>query len=585
MNRSAILHIPASQYAFACSEDSFTIRIRTAKGDLDFCTLFYGDRACNTSPVQFFAVPMARRYQDALYDFYEVTLHPCPRRICYYFKVEKGDEWSYYYADAFHQELPDLIAEDGFVVEGRSEYYQYPYILRSEILQLPIWYLNAIVYNIFPDSFADGKKSLSGNGKEIPLSGDCVSKSRQGGTIRGILDNLDYISGLGFNCLYLNPIFQAGEYHKYDTLDYFHIDPCMGTDEDFLELTDSIHDRGMHIIIDGVFNHCSWYFPQFEDVVKKGEASPYKDWFYELNFPIIRPENVEDIPEYACFAYERKMPKFNTANPKVQDYFATVGRYWIEKFHVDGWRLDVANEVDKNFWRKFRHAVKSANPEAVLIGEVWENAEIWLKGDMFDSTMNYDFRKHCRDFFALQKADADTFASSITDMMLRYPTKISYGQLNLLDSHDVARFYSLCGENYRRWQAAFLYLCLAPGVPSVFYGDEKQLSGIRESEYRQGMPWNENHEESGQFVKKVLKIRKDWISPFDEWSILQDSPEKNLFIFERKGKYHIRLLLHQGDRPAAVECSNGQILLQQGLEGNLLQEGGFVVLLIKECKL
>lgn len=581
MNKSAILHIPLSQYAFANSEDSFTIRLRAEKGDLDLCTLFYGDRACNISPVQFSCIPMEQRYQDALYDFYEITLHPCPKRICYYFKVEKGSEWSYYYADAFHEELPDLVTEDGFVIEGRSEYYQYPYILRSEIIQLPTWFLNAIVYNIFPDSFADGKESLSNKGKEIRLSSNTVCKNLHGGTIRGILENLDYISGLGFNCLYLNPIFRAGEYHKYDTLDYFHIDPCMGTDEDFLELTDNIHKRGMHIIIDGVFNHCSWYFPQFEDVMEKGTASPYKDWFYELDFPIDRPKSTEELPKYACFAYERKMPKLNTANPEVQEYFAAIGRYWIENFHVDGWRLDVANEIDKNFWRKFRRTIKSANPEAVLIGEVWENAEIWLKGDLFDSTMNYDFRKHCRDFFALQKTAAEGFAFGMTDMMLRYPSQISYGQLNLLDSHDVTRFYSLCGEDYERWQAAFLYLCLAPGIPSIFYGDEKLIAGIRESEYRQGMPWQEDHGDSEEFIREALKIRKDWISPLDDWKMLQTAPKENLLIFDREGEHHVRLILHLGNIPVKVKFSPGKILLQKRLTGSFLQKNGFIVLLMR----
>ena len=142
----------------------------------------------------------------------------------------------------------------------------------------------------------------------------------------------------------------------------------------------------MHIIIDGVFNHCSWYFPQFEDVVQKGKDSLYKDWFYDLEFSVRRPHTEEEIPGYACFAYERKMPKLNTANIHVQDYFARVGRYWVEEFQVDGWRLDVANEVDKGFWRKFRAAVRSADP-----------------------VMNYDFKKHCRDFFALQKTKADGF--------------------------------------------------------------------------------------------------------------------------------------------------------------------------------
>lgn len=568
MNKSAILHIPMSRFAFAWSEDCFIIRLRAGRGDLDRCTLFYGDRACASSPVRFTSAVMEKRYEDKLYDFYEVTLQDCPRRICYYFQLEQGEEKICYYVDDFHEELPDLVTEDGFVIEGRSEYYQYPYIMRSEVVKLPEWFMHAVVYNIFPDSFADGRGSLAGEGKAVTCADGTVSRSRLGGTIRGITENLDYICGLGFNCLYLNPVFRAGEYHKYDIVDYYHVDPCMGTDEDFLELTAAVHERGMHIIIDGVFNHCSWFSPQFEDVVQMGEASAYSDWFYELTFPVTRPDTETETPGYACFAYERKMPKLNTSNPEVQDYFAGVGRYWIEKFHVDGWRLDVANEVDKGFWRKFRNAVRAADPEAVLIGEVWENAEIWLQGDMFDSVMNYDFRKHCRDFFALQKVTAEDFAWRMTDMYLRYPAQVSCGQLNLLDSHDVSRFYSLCGEDYDCFQAAFLYLCMVPGVPSVFYGDEKRIAGIREEEYRSGMPWQQPYTAEAEYVRKVIEIRRQWIEPYDDCRILRADRDENLLVFERIGRHRIRVLIHMGDNPVRVETyfAGGSILLQKGLE-------------------
>ena len=584
MNRSAILHIPASQYAFACAEDRFVLRLRAGKGDLDRCTLFYGDRACISSPVQFTSIDMKRKYQDELYDFYEVTLTKCPRRICYYFQLEKETEKIFYYADSFHRELPDLVMEDGFVIEGRSEYYQYPYILRSEVVTMPEWFVHAVVYNIFPDSFADGRNHLPGRGHEIAGADGAQSRSRLGGTIRGIKENLDYICDLGFNCLYLNPVFCAGEYHKYDIVDYFHIDPCMGTDEDFLQLTQAVHEKGMHIIIDGVFNHCSWYFPQFSDVVEKGEASAYKDWFYDLTYPVVRPETAETEPGYACFAYERKMPKLNTANPAVQEYFAQVGRYWIEKFHVDGWRLDVANEVDKSFWRKFRTAVRTADPEAVLIGEVWENAEVWLKGDMFDSVMNYDFRKHCRDFFALRRTTADAFAWRMTDMFLRYPIQVSCAQLNLLDSHDVSRFYSLCKEDYGLWQAAFLYLCMSPGVPSVFYGDEKRIAGIREDEYRRGMPWEESHTDEETFVQTVIEIRKKWISPHDDYSVLLADKKKDLLVFERNGLHRIRVLIHLGSDPADVReyTSGGKILLEKEYMASRLGFHGYLVLVMDQ---
>lgn len=583
MNRSAILHIPMSQYAFAEAEDVFTVRLRAAKGDLSSCTLFFGDRACIQSPVVFEEVSMEAVWQDEYYEYFEKTITKAPRRICYYFKLQKGEEWVYYYADAFHTELPDVVMDDGFVLEGRSEYYQYPYILREEILKEPEWFLHAVVYNIFPDSFADGAHTISGSGQEREEADGKVYRSKCGGTIRGIRENLDYIQELGFNCLYLNPVFAAGEYHKYDIVDYFSIDPCMGTKEEFMALTEEIHRRGMHIIIDGVFNHCSWHFPYFEDVIEKGESSVYADWFYDLEFPVKRPEKEGELPDYACFAYEPKMPKLNTSNPKVQDYFAKVGRYWIEEFHVDGWRLDVANEIDRNFWRKFRKAVKEVNPEAVLIGEVWENAESWLRGDAFDSTMNYDFRKHCRDYFATGKSTAGEFAGAMTDMLLRYPTPMMRGQLNLLDSHDVARFLTLCGGNIEKWKAAFVCLCMLPGIPSVFYGDEKGVEGMREDEYRSPMPWKKETSEIREFVKKVIKIRKDWIAPTDSWKVVRFDEKENLVIFERRGQHIIRVIFHMGEGFAdtSEEYREGNVLLSLQDKGGLLGQNGVQIVLKK----
>lgn len=580
IERKAILHIPTSQYAFAQAEHKITIRLRAAKGNLEKCTLYWGDRAYPASPVRFFPKEMQIRWTDAEYDFYEVTLEEIPERLCYYFRLQTGDEWSYYYADLFTKELPDYVLEDGFVVEGRSEYYQYPYILRTEILSIPEWFQNAVVYNIFPDSFASGKETLAKKAGQIYGEDGKIYRACLGGTLRGIMQNLDYIQNLGFNCLYLNPIFAAGEYHKYDIIDYMHIDPCFGSDEDFMQLTDEAHRRGMHVVIDGVFNHCSWESPFFEDVIAKGRQSHYWNWFYNLPDKVVRPRGQEG-PEYACFAYEPKMPKLNTSNPEVQDYFAGVGRYWVEHFHVDGWRLDVANEIDKNFWRKFRTEVKAANPEAVLIGEVWENASVWLRGDMLDSAMNYDFRKYCRDFFARSVMGAKDFTDSMTDMLLRYPIQISYGQLNLLDSHDVARFYSLCNEDQKKWRLAFVYLMMAPGVPSVFYGDEKLIPGMREPEYRQAMPWSAEPDETLDFVKRIIQIRKQYVNPSDEWHILHASNESNLLVFERIGKNCVRICMNAGNEQADIaswEC-DGRMLLQSGKLGHMLEPKGYMVCL------
>ena len=499
IEKQAITHIPLSQYAFINSETSLTIRIRVAKDNLASCILWYGDRVYPKDPILFTPLPMEKTASDLYFDFYEITFESPYTRVCYYFELEDQEEKVYLYADIFSNELP----------KERSEFYQYPFMRREEISTVPEWLKHAVVYNIFPDSFASGYRTISGEASESVWERGLTLKSRLGGTIRGITENLDYIAQLGFNCLYLNPLFVAGEYHKYDILDYHHVCPNMGTDADFHELVDKAHERGLRVIIDGVFNHCSWQFVAFDDVVRYGEASRYKDWFYDVQFPVIRPEIPDTVPNYSCFAYERKMPKLNSSNPEVQAYFCEVGRYWIEQFHVDGWRLDVANELDRNFWRAFKKATRHANPESVMIGEIWESAESWLRGDMFDSVMNYDFRKNCRDFFGQETIDAREFSGRVTDMLHRYPTGILQGQLNLLDSHDVNRFLSYCQGDIRRFRLAEVFLFTAPGAPSVFYGDELGMDGNSEFTLRGPMLWEYPKHDERAFFKSLITLRKE----------------------------------------------------------------------------
>ena len=224
--------------------------------------------------------------------------------------------------------------------------------------------------------------------------------------------------------------------------------------------------------------------------MRRGAASPYRDWFYHLEFPVVRPESGEPIPGYECFGYERTMPKLDTANAQVRDYLCRVGEHWVRAFDIDGWRLDVASEIDDGFWHELSPpASRRSSPIACWWGEVWETARHWLNGDMFDSTMNYDFRKHARRFFAEESIDARAFAGRCGDMLMRYRKQMIPAQLNLLDSHDVSRFLSLCGGDVRRYRLAALFQLTFPGMPSIFYGDELGAMGVREEEYRRAMPW------------------------------------------------------------------------------------------------
>ena len=549
IHREAILHIPLSQYAYAPDELHLTIRLRAARDNLSACVLCYGNRVQASNPLNFVSSPMAVVAQDELFDYFELSFAPGFDRLCYYFELFSADERLLFCSDRFMADVPP----------DRTDLYQYPFIRREELSDVPAWFKEAVVYNIFPDSFASGEGTLSGEGLNVHLEGGATVKSRHGGTLRGITVNLGYIRELGFNCLYLNPIFTAGEYHKYDLIDYFHIDPCFGSDADFAELVERAHEMGLRVIVDGVFNHCGHNFFAFVDVIKNGRDSEYADWFYELEFPVAYPQKGER-PNYACFAYEPKMPKMNTSNPAVRDYFMEVCRHWISKYHIDGWRLDVANEVDREFWRSFRRTAKACKPDCVLIAEIWEGAESWLRGDMFDSTMNYDFRKHCRDFFALDVIDAATFDARLSQMRMRYPSTIVQGQLNLLDSHDVSRFLSLCGGDERRFQLAVLFLAMFPGVPSVFYGDELGVEGQDEAGYRQPMPWGSVNDMGG-FFRQAMLLRKNPAVTHGDYKVLCAEKGGKLYAIQRTaGEHGITALFNGGEAVVTV----GELALPAG---------------------
>lgn len=538
MEKEAILHIPLSQFAFAEKEDRLVIRIRCKKGDLKRCVLLWGDRVAMEEPLPVKQSEMEHVASDMLYDYYEVKITSPYTRVCYYFRLEDDTESLYYYGRGFAEKLSC----------GRAEYFQFPYIRREDILDIPEWAEDIVMYHIFPDSFANDRRKLTAkatrhmllpdgksdsNGKILP---DRICKNHLGGTLKGICENIDYIEKLGINCIYLNPIFEAASYHKYDTIDYFEIDPCLGNKADLKELVQQCHKRGIRVILDGVFNHCGADFFAFRDVRQNGKASRYYNWFYHL------PETIQyaDPPDYEAFAYVKEMPKLNTGNPEVVEYLCNVGTYWIREADIDGWRLDVANEINHEFWRAFRHAVRAVKEDIFLIGEIWEEAGIWLQGDQFDSTMNYTFSYLCRDFFGKGELSVSEFDAQMQRMIYRYPWQVSLAQMNFLDSHDIPRFLSYCNGNRKRMELAFFYLFMGVGVPSVFYGDEVYIEGMKELEYRAAMDWQavmEQQAENNRLQGNLAEKFSCWIALRKEHVALRKGNYRTIYCNDMMGVY------------------------------------------------
>jgi glycosidase len=538
----AIEHITHSSYAHAIDEKTIILRLRAKKGDIRECILFYGDRACPVDPVIMESLPMEKAASDKLFDYFEVKLQCGYTRVCYYFWLSDGFRSIYYSGYDFYDKLEC----------HRSQYFQFPYLRREDIADIPEWAKRAVIYQIFPDSFATSKRYISCKSSCLRNSGGEACESINGGTLRGIIENLDYLVEMGINCLYLNPIFSAGRYHKYDTINYFEIDPNFGDNETFKELVAQCHRNGISVVLDGVFNHSGSGFFAFKDAVLNGVNSRFKDWFYRLDFPV----KTQGKPNYECFAYESHMPKLNTGNQEAADYFCEVGKFWIREADIDGWRLDVANEVDHDFWRQFRKAVRSVKPDAFLIAEIWEDSQAWLMGDQFDSTMNYRFTHICREFFAEGKISMEDFDARINAMNMRYMKNMTLGQMNLLDSHDVPRFLYWCGEDLRKLKLAALFQFTFVGIPSICYGDERAVTGYKESEYRSPMPWADNDTtvNLGSYYKRLIDIRKKYIHILTgEFKTFLTDSENGIYAFSReKGSESLIVVLNNCELPRKV---------------------------------
>ncbi|MBD3305052.1 alpha-amylase [candidate division KSB3 bacterium] len=383
-------------------------------------------------------------------------------------------------------------------------------------IHTPDWVKHAIFYQIFPDRFARSPRTQHPKGISFkPWGSPPDEQGYQGGDLRGIVDNLDYLQTLGITALYLNPIFASAANHRYHPFDYYQVDPLLGGNDALRELLDEAHRREMRGVLDGVFNHVSRGFWPFHHVLENGGNSPYLDWFIIYGWPL-RPysSTKQHPPNYKSWWSLPGLPELNTANPGVREFLFGVARHWIE-FGIDGWRLDVPFEIDDDsFWQEFRQVVKAANPDAYLCGEVWWDARRWLQGDQFDAVMNYLFMDAALSFFGaetlradykkshlkLQALDAQAFAEAIDHMHGLYDWEVNHVQLNLLDSHDTARALWILGEDTSALKLCALFQMTMPGAPCIYYGDEIGLSAADDPHCRGAFPW----EQAGGWNRDLL---------------------------------------------------------------------------------
>lgn len=543
MNRHAILHIMDSAYCFPVSGNEMVLRLRTAKDDIKEAKVVYESKYVIGESQK--SIPMVKQYTDELFDYYVAHLILEDTRLAYVFYVNDGENF-YYYSE-------NGVTDSYDFTMGYYNFFQYPYINPSDIMERVEWTKDACFYQIFVDRFNIGKKDkdmsyINCNWGDIP-----TPKTFAGGDLKGITEKLDYIKGLGCNVIYLTPIFESISNHKYDIIDYYKIDEHFGTAEDLRELVDESHKRDMKVILDAVFNHCSDNSEQFRDVILKGKDSKYFNWF------VVHGDEVNDEHDnYEKFGPCNYMPKWNTSNEETANYLIEIGKYYIEEFDIDGWRLDVADEVSHSFWRDFRKAIKSCKKDALIMGENWHDAYSNLRGDQYDSIMNYSFTKACLDYFAKDVFTAQNMADRLNEILMRNSDTVNSMMLNLLDSHDTHRFYSEVKENDLRFEAALCLTYLFPGVPCIFFGTEIKTPGGFDPDCRRCMNWEKTDVRISSLLKTLSDFRKKY--KVSEGEVKIYSKNDNLLLDIRTKEHNVELKINLVDEIYELVVDGGKIL-------------------------
>lgn len=399
-------------------------------------------------------------------------------------------------------------------------------------IETPAWVRDAVFYQVFPDRFAKSDRVVKPGPLE-PWDSPPTVYGFKGGDLLGVVEHLDHIQAVGANAIYLNPVFKSASNHRYHTYDYLAVDPLLGGDDALRELLDACHARGMRVVLDGVFNHASRGFFPFNHVLESGKSSPYRDWFYfnvedldagrpiraypletaPLDLSAMTADQIAGRTSLTSLGYRAwwdlpALPKVNTSNPFAREYLLSVAEHWI-RFGIDGWRLDVAEEVPDDFWREFRSRVKALSPYAYIVAEIWHEKPGDLGGDMYDALMNYPLAtaivsftgawrldrrviaQHTTINAMVRDDDAPTFAGRLERALSIYDPAVIGVQLNLLDSHDTPRFLSMVSGDTSALRLATLIQMTLPGAPLIYYGDEIGLTGELDPHNRAAFPWSD----------------------------------------------------------------------------------------------
>lgn len=556
MEYSAIRHIGDREHCMALDNGKFLIRLQSRRNDLKCVKINIRDK---NIPVDLLdtrqSIEMYVAASDGLLDYYEAVIETDMECFAYCFEITDNEGCTAYYGNCeFYGKAPEHT--DGMFIVSR--------ILREEERHIiPDWAPGSVVYQIFVSRFATSVHVEEREWYKAPVS----FRDNLHGDLKGIIYALDYLNDLGADVIYLTPVFKSPSSHKYDTDDYYTIDPEFGTAEDLKRLVCKAHGYGMKVILDGVFNHTSTRFFAFEDIKRNGFDSKYINWYYIDRFPVEYGDD-HTKPGFRSFSYYGGMPKLNLNNEETADYFIKVGCYWIKECDIDGWRLDVADEINHNFWKKFRKAVRQCRPDVLLVGEDWQRGYDYLDGDEWDSLMNYSFYRIIGDFVARESITPTEFLERMCNIR-GYFGPVVYSLLwNIIDSHDTERFRHMCGDDIRKLRLAAAIQLLTPGMPFIYYGDEQGMTGGPDPDCRRGMLWGDEYRDSDthDLYKRLITIRKEHRC-ITEGRITETAgyDDEGVAVITREyGDDRLTLVFNAADRTGRVCGTEGRLNLLTG---------------------
>lgn len=484
------------------------LRIKTAQNDLGSAKIRIWDSAAERE--QF--VPMTFEKSEPGADFWTATLNlPAQPTILWYrFVLQDGSATTYY---------EDNIERDGGqgTTWDNPPDYDYSVAVYDPQWTIPDWAKDAVVYQIFPDrfnngdpandkpagSFVYGGQSIQKKWGELPATPP-ESKDFFGGDLEGVIQKLDYLQKLGVTLIYFNPIFASPSNHRYDTTDYSKIDPALGDKATFDRLVAEAKKRGIRIMLDGVFNHSasdSLYFDKYHryDATGADESkdSPYYPWYTFTYWP----------QAYKSWYGFDSLPQL-TEIDAVRDFIFrkpdSVAQSWLAE-GASGWRLDAAEQKSHDFWRDLRGSVRAGYPEALIVGEFWQNANLWLLGNEWDGVMNYRFQGAALGLVNGRSPDA--IDSELASIREDYPPNATYASMNLIDSHDTIRaLTAVNGDKNKLMQLALLQFT-SPGMPTVYYGDEAGLEGGKDPDDRRTYPWGSEDTHLVSYYSLLAAVR------------------------------------------------------------------------------